>query len=93
LTERLLKDDQEPIRRLAVMRLVRDHDPAVAAKHLDAAGRDHQLPIDVGMGLAELLHAQRKHPDVRAACRRWFWSARRWRALFSFSFGDERRAG
>jgi hypothetical protein len=93
MTERLLKDDQEPIRRLAVMRLVRDQGPAVAARRLDTASRTDELPIDVGMGLAELLHAQRKHPEVRAACRRWFWSRRRWRALFSFSFGDGRRAG
>jgi hypothetical protein len=98
LTERLLKDEDFDVRRLALMRLVRDSDPATAARHLECAARSRDYPIDVAVGLIELLRPHRRNgnPDVRRAFRRWFWSARRWGALFSLSVGsggNRRRAG
>jgi hypothetical protein len=93
LTERLLEDDEPAVRRFAVMRLVRDNDPATAASYLVSATRDNRIPIDVCFGLDDLLYDLRSNPDVRAARRKWFWSSRRWRALFSFNMGERRRAG
>jgi hypothetical protein len=91
LTEQLLKDDESGVRRLAMMRLVRDSDPATAARHFEAAARSGEYSIDVAVGLAELLRPHRRNRDVRAAYRRWFWSRRRWAALFSLSVGTGRR--
>jgi hypothetical protein len=91
LTEQLLKDDESGVRRLAMMRLVRDNDPATAAGYFEAASRSRDYAIDVALGLADLLRPYRKSREVRTAYRRWFWSRRRWSALFSLSLGDRNR--
>jgi hypothetical protein len=88
LTERLLKDGQRGIRRLAIMRLVRDNSLPVVAGYLRAAARGGTYTADVALGLAELLRPRRReHPEVRAAWRTWFWSRRRWLGLLSLSVG------
>jgi hypothetical protein len=95
LTEQLLKDEESGVRRLAMMRLVRDNDAAVAAGYFEAASRSRDYAIDVCLGLAELLRPYRKNRQVRQAYRRWFWSRRRWGTLFSLSVGgggNRRRA-
>jgi hypothetical protein len=83
--ERLLKDPEARVRRLAVMRLMRDADLATAAAFLDAASDSEPYHVDVAVGLSDLLHAQRRRPEVRGAYRKWFWSRRRWAGFFSFS--------
>jgi hypothetical protein len=93
LTERLLKDDEPGIRRLAVMRLIRDGGLSSAASVLLAASRAGDFESDVALGLAELLQGHRQNADVRNALRHWFWSKRRWLALLSFSLGSGRSAG
>ena len=93
LTERLLKDDEPELRRLAVMKLVSDTDLATAAKFLQASSRAGVFEADVALGLAELLRRYRNHADVRTAWRQWLWSKRRWVAiLFSPTFSTGRRA-
>jgi hypothetical protein len=92
LTESLLKDVMPGIRRLAVMRLVRDNDRVTAARYLAAASRRGEYAADVAVGLAELLRPDRRHPDVRDAYRQWFWSGRRWVGLLSFEIGIRRGA-
>jgi hypothetical protein len=93
LTDRLLKDDEPGIRRLAVMRLIRDGGLSGAASVLLKASNAGDYESDVALGLAELLQSHRQNADVRNALRRWFWSKRRWLALLSFSLGSGRRAG
>jgi hypothetical protein len=93
LTEQLLKDEESGVRRLAMMRLVRDNDAAVAAGYFEAASRSRDYAIDVCLGLAELLRPYRKKREVRTAYRRWFWSRRRWATLFSLSVGGGGRRG
>jgi hypothetical protein len=85
LIERLLKDPEPGIRRLAVMRLMRDADLATAAAFLRDATEAGPYQADVAVGLSDLLHAHRRHPDVRGVYRTWFWSRRRWAGFFSFS--------
>ena len=93
LTSSLLEDDDRSIRRLAMMRLVRDAEPAVAARFLEEASMPGRLPVDVALGLAELLRGQKHHPAVRAAFKKWMWSGRRWGSfLFVSVGGKERRA-
>ena len=92
LTERLLKDEEPELRRLAVMKLVSDTDLATAAKFLAASTTAGEFEADVALGLAELLRRQRNHPDVRAAWRRWMWSKRRWAALLFSPVTTGRRA-
>ncbi len=92
LTESMLRDASRDLRRLAVMRLVRDADLPTVARHLDAACLTDEYEADVAVGLAELLHPRRKHPDVRTAWRHWFWSGRRWATLFSVSLTRKKRA-
>ena len=68
-------------------------DLATAAGVFRAAiDRRGPYEADVALGLAELLHRHRHHPDVRPAFRQWTWSGRRWAALLSFSLADGRRA-
>jgi hypothetical protein len=93
MTERLLEDDEPGVRRLAVMRLVRDGGPAVAATFLSEATLDNRFKTDVAIGIAELLWPHRHEPDVKKIYRRWMWSGRRWMALLSLSFSSGRRAG
>jgi hypothetical protein len=93
LTDQLLKDAERGVRRLAVMRLLRDAGLATAAGYLRTAAGSDAYPPDVAVGLAELLRNQRSRPDVRAAYRRWFWSRRRWAGLLSISADNGRRAG
>ena len=69
----------------------RDNDPATAAGYFEAASRSRDYSIDVALGLADLLRPYRKSREVRTAYRRWFWSRRRWSALFSLSLGDRNR--
>jgi hypothetical protein len=86
LVERLLKDPDPDVRRIAVMRCVRDAGLAGAAAYLsDSTDSSGPYPPDVAVGLSDLLHAHRRHPDVRPAYRKWFWSRRRWATFFSFS--------
>ena len=93
LTEQLLKDDEAEVRRLAVMKLVSDADlPTAARVFQEASRRGGPFEADVALGLAELLHRHRRHPDVRAAFRQWTWSGRRWAALFSLSLAAKGRA-
>lgn len=92
MTERLLRDDEPAIRRLAMMRMVRDADLPTAADFLRRAAQTDEFRLDVAFGLGELLRQQRRHPDVRAAFRQWFWSTRRWTAFLVPRFGSGRRA-
>jgi hypothetical protein len=85
LIARLLKDAEPGVRRLAVMRCVRDADLATAATFLAEASDSEPYAPDVAVGLSDLLHVHRRHADVRSAYRRWFWSRRRWASFFSFS--------
>lgn len=86
LIERLLKDPDPDVRRIAVMRCVRDAGLAGAATYLShSSDSSGAYASDVAVGLSDLLHAHRRHPDVRAAYRKWFWSRRRWATFFSFS--------
>jgi hypothetical protein len=86
LIERLLRDPDADVRRIAVMRCVRDAALAGAAAYLsDSTDLAGPYPPDVAVGLSDLLHAHRRHPDVRPAYRKWFWSRRRWATFFSFS--------
>jgi hypothetical protein len=93
LIERLLKDNDRAIRRLAAMRLARDADLSAAAAVLHAASGTGEYEPDVGVFLAELLHRHRRDPAVRQAYRQWWWSARRWAALFSWRADARRQAG
>ena len=93
LIEHLLKDGDRTVRRLAAMRLVRDAGLPTAAAILHAASNDGQFEPDVGVFLAELLHHHRREPAVRGAYRQWWWSARRWSALFSWRPDSRRQAG
>ena len=92
LTERLLKDEEPELRRLAVMKLVGDTDLPTAARFLQASSRAGDFEADVALGLAELLRRHRNHPDVRAAWRQWLWSKRRWAALLFSPVSTGRRA-
>jgi hypothetical protein len=93
IIEQFLKDDDAEIRRLAVMKVVTNADlPTAARIFREACNRRGPFEADVALGLAELLHHHRRHPDVRAAFRQWTWSGRRWVALFSLSLADRRRA-
>jgi hypothetical protein len=93
LIHRLLKDPDRNIRRLAAMRLARDADLSAAAAVLHAASSPGEYEPDVGVFLAELLHRHRRDPAVRQAYRQWWWSARRWTALFTWRSETQRRAG
>jgi hypothetical protein len=92
LIEHLLKDNDRTVRRLAAMRLVHDAGLATAASVLHATGMG-QFEPDVGVFLAELLHQHRRDPSVRGAYRQWWWSTRRWGALFSWRAEGRRQAG
>lgn len=89
LTRRLLEDAEPAIRRLAMMRLMRDADLGTVAGFLHAASRSGSFPVDVALGLAELLRPHRHHKDVRAAYKRWIWSARRWGTFLFMRIGGE----
>jgi hypothetical protein len=93
LIEHLLKDGDRNVRRLAAMRLVRDANLASAAAILQTAAGPGQYEPDVGVFLAELLHHHRRDPALRSAYRQWWWSPRRWSALFSWRPEDRRQAG
>jgi len=92
LTDRLLKDDEPEIRRLAVMKLVFDADLASVANVMSAATRPAPYDSDVALHLAELLRPHRRHPDVQKAWRQWLWCARRWKALLFVNISTGRRA-
>jgi hypothetical protein len=92
LIERLLRDDEPEIRRLAVMKAVIDTDLKTAAGFLAAASKKGKYEADVALGLAELLRRQRHHPDVRPAWRAWTWSKRWFVALLFVNIGTPRRA-
>ena len=89
LTRRLLEDAEPAIRRLAMMRLMRDADLGTVAGFLHTASRSGPFPVDVALGLAELLRPHRYHKDVRAAYKRWIWSARRWGTFLFMRIGGE----
>ena len=91
LTRRLLEDGEPAIRRFAMMRLMRDADLGTVAGFLHMASRSGPFPVDVALGLAELLRPHRNHKDVRAAYKRWIWSARRWGTFLFMRIGGERR--
>jgi hypothetical protein len=93
LIEELLKDGGRSVRRLAAMRLVRDADMSTAAGFLQAASSPGRFEPDVGVYLAELLHHHRREPALRGAYRQWWWSARRWAALFAWRAENRRQAG
>lgn len=92
LTESLLKDASPVVRRLAVMRLTRDHDLTTAASFFCAASQGHGFEVDVAQGLAELLRPSLAHPDVRSAFKAWRWSRRRWAALLFPTLSGRRDA-
>ena len=92
LTDRLLKDDEPEIRRLAVMKLVFDADLASVANVMAAATKPAPYDSDVALHLAELLRPHRRHPDVQKAWRQWLWCARRWKALLFVDISTGRRA-
>src|SRR5207237_1298709 len=87
LIDRLLRDDEAEIRRLAVMKLVSDADLATAGNVLAAASKKGKYEADVALGLAELLRHVRHHPDVRPGWRTWVWSKRWWSALLFVNIG------
>lgn len=92
LTRRLLEDREPAVRRLAMMRLMRDADLGTVAGFLHAASRSGPFPVDVALGLSELLRPHRYHKDVRAAYKRWMWSARRWGTFLFMRIGGEKKA-
>lgn len=92
LTRRLLEDAEPAVRRLAMMRLMRDADLGTVAGFLHAASRSGPFPVDVALGLAELLRSHRHHPEVRSAYKRWMWSARRWGTFLFMRIGGDGKA-
>jgi hypothetical protein len=92
LIDRLLRDDEAEIRRLAVMKLVSDTDLATAANILAAASKAGTYEVDVALGLAELLHRHRHRPEVRAGWRQWMWSRRWWASLLFINMSGKSRS-
>lgn len=89
MTLRLLEDEDPAVRRLAMMRLARDADLGAVARVLEQASKPGPLPVDVALGLAELLRPHRRDAAVHDAYRHWIWSSRRWGTFLFMSVGGK----